>query len=78
MKRGEGNIFGGIFINYGVLHEGSGVGAALGKFDSSDFNKRFWQIFTNVKVRKTKIWGLEQLKMLFRFAKERILITYKS
>ena len=41
MKRGEGNIFGGIFINYGVLHEGSGVGAALGKFDSSDFNKRF-------------------------------------
>ena len=67
MKRGEGNIFGGIFIKYGVLHEGPGVGAALQKIDSSDLNERFWQIFTNVKIRKTKIWGLEQLKMLFRF-----------
>ena len=30
-------------------------------FDSSDSNERFWQIFTNVKIRKTKIWGLEEL-----------------
>ena len=41
MKRGEGNIFGGIFIKYGVLHEGPGVGAALQKIDSSDLNERF-------------------------------------
>ena len=47
-------------------------------FDSSDSNERFWQIFTNVKIRKTKIWGFEELKMLFRFVEERILCIYKS
>ena len=135
--RGEGKIFGGIFINHGVLHDNyqhsldhrfrrtvdlfqrktcrrrwlptftleqdwvrnkdlkmvhclfgsetsdpfnwrTWVVAALGKFDSSDSNKRFWQIFINVKIRKTKIWGLEELKMLFRFVEERILNIYKS
>ena len=50
--------------------EGSVVGAALGKFDSSDSNERFWQIFTNVKITKTKIWRLKELKMLFRFVEE--------
>ena len=29
--------------------EGPGVGLALGKFDSSDSNERFWQMFTNAK-----------------------------
>ena len=47
-------------------------------FDSRDSNKRFWQIFTNVKVRKTKIWGFEELKILFRFVEERYLCIYKS
>ena len=47
-------------------------------FDSRDSNKRFWQIFTNVKIRKTKIWGFEELKMLFRFIEERILRICKS
>ena len=47
-------------------------------FDSSDSNERFWQIFTNLKIRKTKIWGFEELKMLFRFVKERILRVYTS
>ena len=54
------------------------VGAALRKFDSSDSNKRFWQRFTNVKIRKTKIWGLEELKMFSRFAEERTLNIYQS
>ena len=54
------------------------MGAALGKFDSSDSNKRFWQMFTKVKVRKTKIWGLEELKMLIRVVEERILDIYKG
>ena len=31
--------------------EGPGVGVALGKFDSSDSN----EMFTNAKIRKTKI-----------------------
>ena len=47
-------------------------------FDSRNSNESFWQIFTNVKIRKTKIWGFEELKMLFRFVKERILCIYKS
>ena len=46
-------------------------------FDSSD-SIRFWQIFTNVKIRKTKIWGFEELKMLFRFVEERILCICES
>ena len=54
-----------------------GVGAALGKFDSSDLNGSFWQMFSDVKIKKTKIWGLEELKMLFRFV-ERIFNIYKS
>ena len=47
-------------------------------FDSRDSNERFSQIFTKVKIRKTKIRGFEELKMLFRFVKERILCIYKS
>ena len=35
--------------------EGPRMGAGLGKFDSNDSNKRFRQMFTNVKIRKTKI-----------------------
>ena len=46
-----------------------GVGAAVVKFNSSDLNERF----DNLKIRKTKIWGLEELKMLFRFVEGRIL-----
>ena len=58
--------------------EGLGVEAALGKFDSSDSNERFWQMFTKVKIRKTKIWELEELKILFGVVEERILNIYKS
>ena len=63
-------------------------------FDNRDSNERFWEIFTKVKVRKTKIWEFEELKilkirktkmwefeelkMLFRFVEERILCIYKS
>ena len=53
-----------------------GVGAAFGKFDISDSNERFWQIFTNVKIRKTKICGLEEVRMLSRFVEDRILNIY--
>ena len=31
-----------------------------------------FDLFTNVKVRKTKLWGLEELKMLFRNVEEKI------
>ena len=54
--------------------EGPGVGVALGKFDSSDSN----EMFTNAKIRKTKIWGLKELKMLFRVVDERTLNIHKS
>ena len=47
-------------------------------FDSRDSNETFWQIFTEVKIRKTKTWGFKELKMLFRFVEERILCIYKS
>ena len=50
--------------------EGPGLGVVLGKFDSSHSNEKFWPMFTNVKIRKTKISGLEELKMLFRFVEE--------
>ena len=53
-----------------------GVGAAFGKFDISDSNERLWQIFTNVKIKKTKICGLEEVQMLFRFVEDRILKIY--
>ena len=36
------------------------------------------QMFTNRKIRKTKIWGLEELKMLFRVVEEIILKIHKS
>ena len=58
--------------------EGPAVGAALGKSDSSDANEMFSQIITNVKIRRTKFWELEKLKMLFRFVEETILNIYKS
>ena len=61
MKRGEGYIL-EIFLS-----------TTERKFDSTDSNERFWQIFTNVKIRKTKIRGLEELIMLFRTIEERIL-----
>ena len=54
------------------------VGAGLRKFDSNDSNKRFRQMFTNVKISKKKIWELEELKMLFKVVKERILNIYKG
>ena len=38
----------------------------------SSLNTSFWQLFTNVKIRKTKIWVTEELKMLFRNVEERI------
>ena len=47
-------------------------------FDSRDSNERFWEIFSKVKIRKTKIRGFEELKMLLRFVEERILCIYKS
>ena len=40
--------------------------------------KGFVQMFTKVNIRKTKIWGLEELKILFRVVEERILSIYKS
>ena len=43
-------------------NEGAGVGAALGKFGSSDSNERFWQIITNVKIGKQKFEDLKNLK----------------
>ena len=55
------------------LTEGPGLGAALGKFDGSNSNERFWQMFTNVKIRKAKVWGLEELKMMLKVVEERIL-----
>ena len=57
---------------------GPGVGAALGQFDISDSNENFWKMFTNVKIRNTKIWGLEEIKMLFLVVQERLLNIYKS
>ena len=44
-------------------NEGLAVGAALGKFDSSDSNERFRQMFTNVKIRKQKIEHLKNLTL---------------
>ena len=133
MKRGDGNILVGIFINYGEFHEnyqhsldykfrrtvdlcqwerwshtfmleqsrvlkrtwkwftvflgakrvshsteGPGVGTTLGKFNSSDSNERFWQMFANLKIGKTKIWRLEELEILLRVAEEIVLNVYKS
>ena len=43
------------------LNEGPGVDAALIKSESSDSNKRLWQMFTNVKIRK-KIEDMKNLK----------------
>ena len=40
--------------------------------------KGFVQMFTKVNIRKTKISGLEELKILFRVVEERILSIYKS
>ena len=44
----------------------------------SDWNEKFWQMFTKVKIRKTKIWGLEEFKMLFGVVQEKILNINKS
>ena len=38
------------------------IGESLGKFESSDLNKRFWQMFTNMKIRKQKLDDLKNLK----------------
>ena len=43
-------------------NEGPRVVAAFGKFNSSDSNERFWQMFTNIKIRKQKFEDLENLK----------------
>ena len=43
-------------------NEGSGLGAAIGKIDSSDSNERFGQMFTNIKIRKQKFEDLKNLK----------------
>ena len=45
-------------------------------FDSRDSNETFWQIFTKVKIRKTKTWGFKELKMLFRFVEERTFYVF--
>ena len=58
--------------------EGPGLGAALGEFDSGDSNERFWQMLTNVKIRKIKVWGFEELKILLWVVEERILNSYKN
>ena len=48
-------------------------------FDNFDRSGTFdTQIFTKVKIGKAKIWGFEELKMLFRFAAGKILCIYKS
>ena len=62
-KRDKGNIAGGIFVNYGELHDkGLGVRAAVGKFDSSDSNERFSQMFTIVKIKNQKFEDMKNLK----------------
>ena len=38
------------------LTERPGMGTALGKFGARDSYERFWQMFTKVKIKKTKIW----------------------
>ena len=43
-------------------NEGPGVGEALGKSENSDSNERFWQMLTNVKIRKQKFEDLKNLK----------------
>ena len=58
-------------------NEGPGLSPALGKFDSSDSNERFWQLFTNVKIRKQKIGDLKNLKCCLELNK-RMLNVYKS
>ena len=44
----------------------------------ADSSERFWQKFVDVKIRKTKIWGLDELKMLCRVVEKRIVNIYKS
>ena len=58
--------------------EGPGLGATLAKFDKSESNEWFWQMYTNVKIRKTKIWGLQELEILFRVVEEIILNIYEN
>ena len=43
-------------------NEGHGVAVALGKFYSSDSNEKFWQMSSNVKIRKQKFEDLKNLK----------------
>ena len=43
-------------------NERPGVGESPGKFESSDSNERFWQMFTNMKIRKQKFDDLKNLK----------------
>ena len=57
---------------------GPGVGAALWDFNSNDSNEMFRHMFANVKIRETKIWGLEELKILLRVVEKRIINIYKS
>ena len=40
---------------------------------SSGSNERLRQMLTNVAIKKAKIWGLEELKMLCRAVEERIV-----
>ena len=45
----------------------------------SSLNTSFWEMLTNVKIRKTKIWGLEGTKMLLRNVGENLIfIKVKS
>ena len=39
------------------------IGESLGKFERSDSNERFWQMFTNMKIRKQKFDDLKNLKL---------------
>ena len=50
-------------------NEEPGVGAAFGKFDSCDSNERFWQMFTNVKIRKQKFEDLKNRKCCLELQK---------
>ena len=60
------------------LTEEPGVDAAFRKLDSSDSNGRFWQMLTNVKIRKRNVWGLEELKMMFKAVQEKMFNIYKT
>ena len=46
------------------------IGESLGKFERSDSNERFWQMFTNMKIRKQKFDDLKNFKWLLSVVEE--------